>query len=89
MEALEEVTWPRPLAELLEAAFTPDVKANPWVGDLEISPKSVVREMVEIGFRVEAVGLAAIGINRGEVGLPFLVTHIHRTGSIPVLGTSS
>ena len=47
MEALESVTWPMPLADLLEPAFATYVKANPWVGNLEISPKSVVREMVE------------------------------------------
>ena len=37
-----------------------------------------LKEMVEIGFRVEAVGLAAIGINRGEVCFPLLIAHIHR-----------
>lgn len=47
MEALEEVSWPRPLEELLSGAFASYVKANPWVGALELSPKSVVREMVE------------------------------------------
>lgn len=47
MAALDEITWPRPLAELLESAFSHYVEANPWVGSLEISPKSVVREMVE------------------------------------------
>ena len=44
---LDDVTWPRPLEELLEGAFSVYVRSNPWVGDLEISPKSVVREMVE------------------------------------------
>lgn len=47
MSALEEVVWPRPLAELLEGAFSVYVASNPWVGGLELSPKSVVREMVE------------------------------------------
>ncbi|MDU5569093.1 DUF3516 domain-containing protein [Actinomyces sp.] len=47
MEALEDVTWPRPLAELLEPAFHTFVQSNPWVGDLELSPKSVVRMMIE------------------------------------------
>ncbi|OKL47407.1 DEAD/DEAH box helicase [Boudabousia liubingyangii] len=47
MEALEEVTWPKPLAELLEPAFTMFAKANPWVAGEELKPKSVVRFMVE------------------------------------------
>lgn len=47
MEALEEVTWPRPLRELIEPAFAVFSQTNPWVGQLEPSPKSVVRFMIE------------------------------------------
>lgn len=44
---LEDVTWPQPLAELLQAAFATYAHTNPWVLEYELSPKSVVREMVE------------------------------------------
>ncbi|MBO0921661.1 DUF3516 domain-containing protein [Cellulomonas sp. zg-ZUI222] len=47
MALLEGVTYPRPLAELLEATFTTYRRTNPWVADLTLSPKSVVREMHE------------------------------------------
>lgn len=47
MALLEDVTYPRPLAELLAAAFATYRTTNPWVADLELSPKSVVREMHE------------------------------------------
>jgi len=47
MEALEEVTWPQPLSELLAAALREYAHTNPWVLEHELSPKSVVREMVE------------------------------------------
>lgn len=47
MEALEEITWPEPLKELLEAAFASYVHTNPWALEHELHPKSVVREMVE------------------------------------------
>ncbi|WP_243856614.1 MULTISPECIES: DEAD/DEAH box helicase [Actinomyces] len=47
MAALEEVTWPRPLAELLAPALEMYRQANPWVTPYELSPKSVVRDMVE------------------------------------------
>jgi hypothetical protein len=47
MALLEGVTYPRPLAELLAAAFATYRTTNPWVADLELSPKSVVREMHE------------------------------------------
>ncbi|PWD52237.1 DUF3516 domain-containing protein [Serinibacter arcticus] len=49
MELLEEITYPQPLAELLEGAMAIYAKANPWVTDSEIQPKSVVREMIETG----------------------------------------
>ncbi|WP_067707788.1 DEAD/DEAH box helicase [Nocardia yamanashiensis] len=47
MELLEEVTWPKPLAELIEPAFETYKGGHPWVSEFEPSPKSVVREMVE------------------------------------------
>ena len=47
MALLEGVTYPRPLAELLDAAFVLYRQTNPWVADLALSPKSVVREMHE------------------------------------------
>ena len=45
MELLEEVSWPQPLAELLDAAFETYRSNQPWVGDNALSPKAVVREM--------------------------------------------
>ncbi|OIQ80160.1 ski2-like helicase [mine drainage metagenome] len=47
MAALEDVTYPKPLAELLEAGFTAYRQTNPWVADHVLSPKSVVRDMTE------------------------------------------
>ncbi len=47
MELLEDITWPRPLADLLEAAFASYRASQPWVGDFALSPKSVVRDMYE------------------------------------------
>ena len=47
MELLEEVTYPKPLAELLEAAYEMYRRGHPWVADHELSPKSVVRDMYE------------------------------------------
>ncbi|WP_454930801.1 DEAD/DEAH box helicase [Actinomyces israelii] len=47
MEALEEITWPRPLADLLAPALEMYKQANPWIAEHELRPKSVVRDMVE------------------------------------------
>ncbi|KZE95765.1 putative helicase HelY [Agromyces sp. NDB4Y10] len=47
MALLEEVTWPKPLDELLAHAFETFAASQPWVRDFELSPKSVVRDMFE------------------------------------------
>ncbi len=47
MEALEEVTYPKPLEELLTQAYEVFASSQPWIRDFELSPKSVVRDMFE------------------------------------------
>ncbi|MEW1964501.1 DUF3516 domain-containing protein [Micrococcus sp. NPDC078436] len=47
MAALEEVTYPQPLAELLEQQFEVYRKDAPWLAEFELAPKSVVRDMFE------------------------------------------
>lgn len=62
MELLEGVTWPKPLDELLTALFETYKSSQPWIGDFELSPKSVVRDMYEramtFGDYVNFYGLA-------------------------------
>ncbi len=47
MAILDEVTYPMPLSELLFDAFDVYRKAAPWMGDFELSPKSIIRDMYE------------------------------------------
>jgi superfamily II RNA helicase len=47
MEMLDGVTYPKPLADLLDGAFDIYRRGHPWVGDYALSPKSVVRDMYE------------------------------------------
>jgi hypothetical protein len=47
MELLEDVTWPKPLEDVLEAGYEIYRRGHPWVGDYLVSPKSVVRDMYE------------------------------------------
>lgn len=62
MAMLEEVTYPMPLAGILGEAFEVYRKAAPWVGDFELAPKSVIRDMYEramnFGEFVQFYGLA-------------------------------
>jgi superfamily II RNA helicase len=44
---LEDVTHPRPLADLLEAAYQTYLKGHPWLIDQQLAPKSVVRDLWE------------------------------------------
>jgi hypothetical protein len=47
MARLDEVTYPRPLAELLEGAFAIYRQRHPWLAEDQLRPKSVVRDMWE------------------------------------------
>jgi superfamily II RNA helicase len=47
MERLQDVTYPKPLEELLFHAYGVYRKSHPWVGDHPLSPKSIVRDMYE------------------------------------------
>ncbi len=46
-ELLEEVTYPMPLEELLTPAFAQYCEEVPWASDYVLSPKSILRDMVE------------------------------------------
>jgi hypothetical protein len=49
MALLDEITWPMPLRDLLEATYAIYRKSHPWLPEDALSPKSVVREMFEQG----------------------------------------
>jgi superfamily II RNA helicase len=68
MELLEEVTWPQPLRELLEATYELYRQGHPWVAETALSPKSVVRDMFE---RAMTFGefVAFYGLTRSEGAL--------------------
>jgi superfamily II RNA helicase len=47
MERLQDVSYPKPMEEILLHAYGVYRKSHPWVGDHPLSPKSVVRDMYE------------------------------------------
>jgi superfamily II RNA helicase len=47
MELLESVSYPQPLADLLDGAYDIYRQGHPWVVDHQIAPKSVARDMFE------------------------------------------
>jgi len=68
MDLLGSVTYPRPLAELLDAAYAIYSRGHPWVADHELAPKSVVRDMYERAMTfVEYVGYYGLARSEGLV----------------------
>ncbi len=49
LDRLQDVTYPKPLEEMLDAAFATYCAQVPWANDYELSPKSVLRDMLETG----------------------------------------
>ena len=68
LELLDEVTYPRPMADLLEAAYNMYRRGHPWVADHELRPKSVARDMFERAMTfVEYVGYYGLARSEGLV----------------------
>ncbi|MGY1847184.1 DEAD/DEAH box helicase [Blastococcus sp. SYSU DS1021] len=65
MELLEEISYPKPLEELLGHAFEVYRQSNPWAADGALSPKSVVREMWERAFTFREF-VNTYGLTRAE-----------------------
>ncbi|WP_293784227.1 RNA helicase [uncultured Aeromicrobium sp.] len=65
MELLEDVEHPQPLRDLLESAYETYRAGHPWVGEHELRPKSVVREMAERALTFAEL-IADYGLARSE-----------------------
>lgn len=66
MELLEAITYPKPLEELLDAAFETYRTSQPWAADFELRPKSVVRDLYENAMTFnEYVGFQGIARSEG------------------------
>lgn len=68
MALLDEVTYPKPLEELLHAAYETYRGGHPWVADYSVSPKSVVRDMYERAMNfVEYINFYSLARSEGLV----------------------
>lgn len=95
MAALEEVTWPQPLAELLAPALEMYKQSNPWIAEYELHPKSVVRDMVESAMTFsDLVSRYELGRSEGVIlryltdayrALRQVVSEEHRTEEVAAL----
>ena len=68
MELLDDVSYPKPLEELLTGAYETFRAGQPWIGDYELRPKSVGRDMSERAMNfVEYVGFYGLARSEGLV----------------------
>ena len=65
MELLDEVSWPKPLAELLETAYELYQQSHPWIAESPLSPKSVARDMYELAMTFNEF-VSSYGLARSE-----------------------
>ncbi|SBS76015.1 DEAD/DEAH box helicase domain protein [uncultured Mycobacterium sp.] len=65
IELLDDVTYPKPLDELLQHTYQLYLQTNPWAADAHLSPKSVVREMWERAFTFREF-VSVYGLTRSE-----------------------
>lgn len=65
MNIVEEISWPKPLEEILEPAFDTYCSGHPWAKEFSLSPKSIVRDMIEHGMTFSDL-IATYGLSRSE-----------------------
>ncbi len=80
MEELEKLEYPKPLRDFVYSTFNAFADRHPWVGEENIRPKSIAREMFE-GFRSFSDYVQEYDLERAE-GL--LLRHLN--GVFKVLG---
>ena len=78
MNIVEDITWPKPLEELLEQAYDIFAETNAWVKEFELRPKSVVRDMLENAMTFSDL-VATYGLARSEGVILRYLTDAWRT----------
>ena len=68
MERLQEITYPKPLEELLGHAYEVYRRVHPWIGDHPLRPKSIARDLYERAMTfTEYVGFYELARTEGLV----------------------
>ena len=77
LDRIAEVTYPRPLRELLFAAFDKYCESVPWARDYYVRPKSVLRDMLESAADFKGY-IQKLGIMRYEGALLRYLSEAYR-----------
>ncbi len=78
MAELEKLEWPKPNRELIYDTFNAFADRHPWVGQENIRPKSVARELLE-GFVSFNDYVRDLGLERSEGVLLRYLSEVYRT----------
>ncbi|WP_347307163.1 DUF3516 domain-containing protein [Corynebacterium sp. SA-MJD20WY100] len=78
MTIVEDITWPKPLEELLEQAYDTFAETNAWVKEFQLAPKSVVRDMLDNAMTFSDL-VATYGLARSEGVILRYLTDAWRT----------
>lgn len=78
MAELDEITWPQPMSEELNEVLESYRQVHPWARGWELHPKSVVREMVEMGMSFGDV-IATYSVSRAEGTVLRYLTDFYNT----------
>ncbi len=77
MEALEEVTWPKPGEEFIYQTYQKFLVTHPWVGSENVKPKSIVREML-VNFQSFTDYVREYGLEKNEAILLRHMTEVYK-----------
>ncbi|MEZ4318607.1 MAG: DUF3516 domain-containing protein [Myxococcota bacterium] len=78
IELLEEISYPKPMAEWIYATYNAYKETHPWLSEAPIRPKSVVREMYETQ-AVFSAYVKSLGFERAEGVLLRYLSQVYRT----------
>ena len=83
-EELDKVEYPKPLREFIYTTFNEFADEHPWVGDLNVEPKSIVREMIE-NFDTFSGYVKKYGLTRTEALLLRHINYVYKvlTQTVP------
>ena len=78
IEKLEEMEWPKPNRDFIYETFNAFADRHPWVGQENVRPKSVAREMYE-GFASFDDYVRTYGLERSEGVLLRYLSQVYKT----------
>jgi superfamily II RNA helicase len=78
IEQLDAMTWPKPLADFIYTTFDTFSDRHPWVGQTNIQPKSVAREMCETASSFDDY-VREYGLQRSEGVLLRYLSQVYKT----------